>query len=1143
MHAIRRSKTLYFLSALFLCGSLLYILRKPLVSFALEWHVKHRLERRLGGSLKIDKTRRENGLPVFEGVRLYSAVSGNETQLKFYAKQITLDYDFSLLQRKPVLKLFLKEPVFTPQSTIEMLLKIVLNMKSRRPNLFSLEWEFSVPDGKIAVNNETLLPFVLETSAARNPAGNFSILFESLDSDKNIYSNSLKGIIVNESPEERSVRLFFENTPLLGLTAYFDSLNVPLKDLSVTSGSVEGNATITFTKRDLPKFEGELTFTDVNVNHAPLSFDIKIPKARFKRSVGTSGLETSLSIPEPYRFTFRGKNLSEESAALNIATTIKPLTNGVYEIEGRMTTAEGDSLLASCTLSRDFVTENCRFEAPNLSLEKFVRLFVAPNSSFTLKGEADFKGTLKNEILTVESRSKNLYLDTDYFRMEPAPKSDEPGSNEIALTGKHELNFTDGELQGNFLLKNASLIEKSRGILFTEVCGNVSEKNGNIEADRLSGYCSGLYFTAGIRALKKSQSENDFELTMVLESLNGTVANLKHFLSRFPALAPLHLDAVPLEGNISLIKGPKHLIYDSQLNSIEIQETLSGSISEGKFDCPVGNLTLHELGCDFSYDPRACSLDFDQIHGTLFLGAPENAEELAISGNLCFRDLAKQQATFDFAFENNDRRLVRLAGSSVGRRLSNNRRQLHIDFNKDLSRLQEISPIEGSLTLTPSFHIDRFRMGFDLSLAKIASELKHFAKTSGILREISKETLPLIDRSSGTLGVELSYDQRSGPFRLNMKGNHLQIGSQSIREFLFDLKKQGNFWSIDRLQFDDLSIAADMIKEDRKWVFNFLGIRLGSSLLMGLKGEYLTDKRTFAGSLNLPEIAGVKQSVHDRNPIWFSLEASDTSSFSGKLMLSDNQGGFSCSGQWALDKEENRFPAFTFEGKMTGNNAAFCGYEVEFLQADCRYGHGNLCFRDFNIQDPSGFAQINRADIVRNDEGKWKLSIEDCEIRDWRPSLLRSVEKGEAFCKNPVSINTLKFNKIVGILSDPSTFIGNGELRFNYGNEEHSSFAVPQESFDRTSGDPSLPVPTSGIVYFTVRAGKFFPTKFKDVFSDKRLSRFHLAGKPFTSYMDFNGNLNLNIRVKHNVLYKMTDLFTFTVTGTLDKPRYTVSRK
>lgn len=1264
MHQFWQNKTFYFLATLLCCSVFFWITWQPLSSLALEWYFKNKLERQLGGALKIENVHWENGQLLLDGPSLFSKDTSQAQQPKFYAKQISIDYDFFFWQRRLLVKLLLKEPTFTMESTAEMLLKAALNTKSKKMNLFSLDWELSIPDGKIQENDHSTLPFLLEIANNQSSTGHFAIQFNQQFNQQSlrdqaeinaavISSQSLKGRIFTETSGDSSVELTFDNTPLSNLTPLFNYFEGPFKNLAITSGLINGVATITLKKKQAPEFHGELTFNDVSLNHGPLSFKGKIPKATLKRSSTSSDtMKTAFNLPEASHFSLRNHQISSQRAGIDLngegtftllldgewscdnehcplnmqgkgvsshsklssnwrlapqsiqmgldttfgelkskailnsdlgeGTTelhfegspkhiIKLLPsgistalqaefdlehlvidasansqNGIYTVDALITTAEKDSIHAGFKLDSHFALQNGWFSANKLPLKKFVAPVIFPSGSFSLLGEASFKGTFNSDLLSVESQAADLTLENSHFLIETTPfKSDANSNTPIAVIGKHEVNLSTGDFTGEFLLKRGSFLDKSSQLRFSEVSGKITTENGDIKARHLLGYCCGLYLSGAID-LSFEQKLPKGLVDITINHLNGTVSNLKQFLAHFPALESLRFDAFPLQGNISLAKGPYHFHYDSKnSNGIQVQGQLSGSLSEGVFNFSAEDLALHELACDFTYDQHMKSLNFDNLQGTLFLGQAEDAEEYAIAGDLRFNDLFKQQAAFDFSLENNDQELLRLAGYTRLQPQSKSQELLHIYVDKERSHMMGTSPIDCKLTLAPSFHIDQFNMGFDLSFQQLGAQLRSLTKTK-IWRDlgISEDKLSLVNDCKGTLHVDLSYDQNLGPFWFDFKGSDLMIGLHPIQKFLLRTKKQENVWSIEQLQLDRLSIAADIVKENRKWLFNFLGIRWGTSFLMGLKGQYLADKRAFTGNVNLLEIDSFKQLVHEQKPLWLSFQAENAEFTHGKMLLSDNEEGFTCTGQWQL----NNSPFFSFNGGLTGHNIALFGYEFEFLQSDCAFSSGTMQLSHITLQDPAGFAQIRQVDIKRNEQGIWGLSVEGCEVTDWRPTLLRSREKGPILGSNSLIVNRLKIDQLQGQVGNPNSLTGQGEIYFNNHSQQRDSqnllFAIPAEVINRIGLDRSILTPTSGTVYFTIGEGKFFPTKFKDVYSDGRLSQFNLASSSVPSYMDFDGNLNLNVRIKqYNLLLKLTELFTFNITGTIDKPNYSVDRK
>ena len=87
--------------------------------------------------------------------------------------------------------------------------------------------------------------------------------------------------------------------------------------------------------------------------------------------------------------------------------------------------------------------------------------------------------------------------------------------------------------------------------------------------------------------------------------------------------------------------------------------------------------------------------------------------------------------------------------------------------------------------------------------------------------------------------------------------------------------------------------------------------------------------------------------------------------------------------------------------------------------------------------------------------------------------------------------------------------------------------------------------PVIGTIYYEIKEGKIFLTKLKDAYSQGKMSKFYLPNNSsHQSYVDFDGNLNIQIKMKHdNLIFKLAELFTVTVQGNLQKPTYTLQKQ
>ncbi|MBA3603659.1 MAG: hypothetical protein H0W50_08470 [Parachlamydiaceae bacterium] len=254
---------------------------------------------------------------------------------------------------------------------------------------------------------------------------------------------------------------------------------------------------------------------------------------------------------------------------------------------------------------------------------------------------------------------------------------------------------------------------------------------------------------------------------------------------------------------------------------------------------------------------------------------------------------------------------------------------------------------------------------------------------------------------------------------------------------------------------------------------------------------------------------------------------------------------FNFVGQWQINRNpKNGF--FSFQGNMTGQNIHFNGYKLDLLQADCTYSSDKIELNNLIVQDPAGSLEVNSIKCELNAEGRRALSMGRCHVTNWHPSLMRGVGQPQKPASQLV-VNQLKIEQLKGYVDDPNGITAKGELTFNKHTRRISHnplIVIPTEIITRIGLDPATLTPFSGGLYFDIQGNKIVFTKFKDIYSEGRMSKFNLAKTSSPSYMDFDGKLNLKIRMKHyNLLFKLGELFTFNVKGTFQKPEYSIRKQ
>lgn len=240
-----------------------------------------------------------------------------------------------------------------------------------------------------------------------------------------------------------------------------------------------------------------------------------------------------------------------------------------------------------------------------------------------------------------------------------------------------------------------------------------------------------------------------------------------------------------------------------------------------------------------------------------------------------------------------------------------------------------------------------------------------------------------------------------------------------------------------------------------------------------------------------------------------------------------------------------------FKGQVKSEEVILKGYQLQNLQADVQYVPGRFDIQNFSIQDPAG--SLKAPSLIATLDPKqeaWSLFIPSLSVKNLRVSLLRDAEAPNVQTKakfRSLIIKKIEFQNFYGNPDNQKTWQAKGHLHFTNParkNLFHPLFAIPGEIILRLGLDTSVLNPVTGTIHFNLQGDRFYMTKFKDMYSEGRGSKFNLVQGPNPSWMDFNGNLSFQIRMKqYNLLFKIAELFTVSVSGNIRKPTYALQKQ
>jgi len=255
--------------------------------------------------------------------------------------------------------------------------------------------------------------------------------------------------------------------------------------------------------------------------------------------------------------------------------------------------------------------------------------------------------------------------------------------------------------------------------------------------------------------------------------------------------------------------------------------------------------------------------------------------------------------------------------------------------------------------------------------------------------------------------------------------------------------------------------------------------------------------------------------------------------------------GYCFEGRWTFPKQD--WLSFSFNGDLHSEKIEVGEATLGPVLATVSYSPKATKIKDLLIDDLAAHVQVKMLMIDENEEGEWVLLLPKVLITDLHPSLLQ--KKGmrkRGLCRNFV-VQELLLENIEGYLPYKKSFVGSGHLHFinpSKANKHNTLFSIPGDLLARLGLRLDLLNPVVGKVNYQLRDGKVYITSLEDVFSHGRASRFYLARGGSPSYVDFDGNVNLKVRMKqYNLIFKIAEIFTVTVQGTLQKPNYSLQKQ
>lgn len=493
--------------------------------------------------------------------------------------------------------------------------------------------------------------------------------------------------------------------------------------------------------------------------------------------------------------------------------------------------------------------KNGWFHALNLPLEKYVAPFFLEEKWVRLTGHGDFHGYFENEILMVTYQGDQVVFENDAFAIEIVEIRQELGHIPV-----HYFDLNTGTHYGSLSLDHGAYYEKGSGLCFSDIHAEIILKDKTIHVPEIETFCNEIYMTGALDVDFTKLPLDTFEVDIRPQTVQAKMTQVQNFFSYFQK--SFFFLKIPLEGDVTMQQDAGHLHLTFSPNQVDMQMQLKGALTDGLIVGNQSNVSLHELSLNFAYDHQANSLNFSDIQGTLLVGAPERVEEYTVVGEkIHFFDYAQNRAKFDIWMGDKKRDVIRLAGET---RLSNicaGAECVQFVLDKDVSHFGNVYPQIFHLILKDWEQVEEFHLAADFKLDSLFQDLQRFSRTGFLfLSRHALAQLNAVKKADGTFKIDIQYDNKRSQLDYRIIGKDIALDAYAFKNVLFEGRKSDDTWVIDQLVFDDISMAADILRKSGSWLINFLGLRLGNAVLMGLQGEYFDDRHIAKGKINLLEV-------------------------------------------------------------------------------------------------------------------------------------------------------------------------------------------------------------------------------------------------------------------------------------------------
>jgi hypothetical protein len=253
--------------------------------------------------------------------------------------------------------------------------------------------------------------------------------------------------------------------------------------------------------------------------------------------------------------------------------------------------------------------------------------------------------------------------------------------------------------------------------------------------------------------------------------------------------------------------------------------------------------------------------------------------------------------------------------------------------------------------------------------------------------------------------------------------------------------------------------------------------------------------------------------------------------------------GYLLKGNWYVLRDFSNTGKLSFSGFLLGKDFELNGFQFDTLTSKFEYNRAAITINDLKISDEAGAFAADKIQLKQIDNF-WYFSVPNFTVSKFKPSVLCIAGLTRPMFERPLFIKEFQLKDFQGAISDPTSYSGEGQVVFTNKSKnpvENTIFDFPADILARIGLDLAVMTPVTGTVLYEINDGNIYLKKFKDMFSERKLSKFYLSNQHIST-IDFDGNLNLQIRMKqYNLLFKLAEPFAVNINGPFTNPKYRIN--